>query len=62
MAKWDIHIFNPRNDTTSTKYGVEVADTTKSMADAPFVCAWASKKYGKAMKYILAVPHHGKKK
>jgi hypothetical protein len=57
MSKWDIHIFNPRNQTTSTKRGVEVPGTESSMAYARAVIMWASAKYGKAQKYILAVPH-----
>jgi hypothetical protein len=57
-ATWDIHIYNPKTGTATTKIE-RVPDTTASMGDAPAVNAWASKKYGIAMKYVLSVPHGG---
>jgi hypothetical protein len=62
MAKWNIHI-NKRDRkakdgwVTISKYGVEVEGTTLSMADAPYVNWWASKKYKQPSSNILSVPH-----
>lgn len=55
--KWDIHIYDPKSQTTKTH--VKAYPGTRSMADSAAVVVYASRDFGKPQKYILAVPHHG---
>ena len=54
--KWDIHVFDPKTQTTTT-HVKDYPGTSASMAEAPAVVAKASRDFKAAMKYILAVPH-----
>lgn len=57
--KWDLHVYNPKTQTTRTV--VREYPGTKSMADAAAVCAYASRDLKVPNRYILAVPHRGGK-
>jgi len=54
--KWDIHVYNPRSQTTPT-HVKDYPGTGSSMADAPAVVSRAARDFRKQQKYILAVPH-----
>ena len=58
-ALWDIHIYNPRTQTTTTHRAVAFTGVGSTMGDAPAVIYDASKKYRAKREYILAVPHRG---
>ncbi len=58
-ALWDVHIYNPRTQTTTTHRAVKFEGVGSTMADAPAVIWDASKKYRAKREYILAVPHRG---
>lgn len=58
--KWSIHIYDPKTETTTT-HVKDYPGTSSSMAEAPAVVAKAARDFKKHMKYILAVPHHGRK-
>jgi hypothetical protein len=59
--KWEIHIYDPKSETTTT-HVKDYPGTSTSMADAPAVVAKASRDFRKHMKYILAVPHREAKR
>lgn len=58
-ALWDIHIYNPRTQITTTHRAVPIDGVGSSMADARAVIIKASAKYRAKQDYILAVPHRG---
>jgi hypothetical protein len=58
-ALWDIHIYNPRTQKTTTHRAVAFEGVGATMGDAPAVVFDASKKYRAKREYILAVPHRG---
>ena len=51
--KWDIYIANPKSGE-SMHHVKDYPNTTR--ADGAAVCAYASRDFKKAMKYILALP------
>jgi len=56
--KWDLHVYDPKTQTTKTL--VREYPGTKTMADSAAVCTYAARDLGVKQKYILAVPHRGK--
>lgn len=55
LVKWDIHVYDPRSQTTKT-HVIEYPGTSR--ADGAAVTAYASRDLRKKMDHILAVPHH----
>jgi hypothetical protein len=57
--RWDIHLYDPKSQTTKT-YVKNYPGTTR--ADGAAVTAYASRDLKKHMRYILATPHYEAKR
>jgi hypothetical protein len=57
LTKWDLHVYNPKTETTTTFVREYAAEA--SMSSAPAVVMWASRDLKVPQRYILALPHRG---
>ena len=55
LVKWDVHVYDPRSQTTKT-HVMEYPGTSR--AEGAAVTAYASRDLRKKMDHILVVPHH----
>ncbi len=57
LTKWDLHVYDPKTQTTKTIVREYLA--AANMAEAPAVVMWASRDLKVPQRYILALPHRG---
>jgi hypothetical protein len=54
---WDVHIYNPRTQTTDTHRAVPFEGVQHNISEARSVIIMAARKFKAKQEYILAVPH-----